>query len=461
MFNGLARAGVLALLMLTSTFAAAQTPSASADYDAGMALGRGGNFVAAFPLLERAADAGHKDAMFVLGTMYSQGQGVTQSRSTARTWFEKAAVLGHAQAAYNLGIHHDQGLDTPVNPTRALAWYVRGAELGDAQSAYNAGHLYLQTGSTPGMLSDAFKYFLQAAESGVPRAQNAVGYAYRNGYGVPTDWDRAREWYRKAIAAGSDNAPHNMREIVRMSMVAAYGWEKDGQAAKSLSIYRDGCSVDLVQACIDLGRISYFGATGVAIDYTASKAAYAAACEEGQAAACRGHAYAALRTPGDRAGLRKALAFFDEACERKEFHDCFNAAWIRNEPQLGLFNRDETKRILSNLCFNEGYQTACPPVMNIMNSENRSAQADDGGPMGQLALNLVGTLATGLGALGQAYSAPSSSSYGSGYGYSGGSSSSTSLSAMRDAADWRNAINSISSIGTGYAASCRVGNKYC
>lgn len=461
MFTGMARAAVLALAVLTSTLAIAQTPSAIADYDAGMAFGRGGNFTAAFPLIGRAAEAGHKDAMFVLGTMYSQGQGVTQSRSTARTWFEKAALLGHAQAAYNLGIHHDQGLDTPVNPTRALAWYVRGAELGDAQSAYNAGHLYLQTGATPGMLSDAFRYFLQAAESGVPRAQNAIGYAYRNGYGVPADWDRAREWYRKAIASGSDNASNNMREIIRMSMITAYGWEKDGQAAKSLSIYRDGCSVDLVQACIDLGRISYFGAAGVAVDYIASKAAYAAACEEGQDAACRGYAYAALRTPGAREDLRKALAFFDGACDRKEFHDCFNAAWIRNEPQLGLFNRDEAKRILSNLCFNEGYQTACQPVMNIMNSENRPAQADDSGPMGQLALNLVTTLATGLGAIGQAYSTPSSGSYSSGYGYSGGSSSSTSLSAMRDAADWRNAINSISSTGTSYASSCRIGNKYC
>lgn len=461
MLAGIARAALLAGVMLAAPLAAAQPPSANADYEAGMALGRGGDLAAAFPLIKRAADAGHRDAMYVLGTMYSQGQGVAQSRPTARAWFEKAAVLGHAQAAYNLGIHYDQGLDTAANPTRALSWYARGAELGDAQSAYNAGHLYLQTGSTPGMLSDAFRYFLQAAEAGVPRAQNAVGYAYRNGYGVPMDWDLARDWYRKAIAAGSENAPHNMREIVRMSMITAYGWEKDGDAAKSLSIYRDGCSVDLVQACIDLGRLSYFGAAGVAIDYAASRAAYAAACEEGQRDACRGHAYATLKTPGATADMRKALAFFDSACDRKEFHDCFNAAWIRNEPQLGLFDREGAKRILSDLCFNQGYQTACQPVMNIMNSENRPVQADDGGPLGQLALNVVGTLATGLGALGQAYSAPSSSSYGSGYGYSGGASASTSLSAMQDAADWRNAINSISSIGTSYASSCRIGNKYC
>ncbi len=460
MLVGTMRAALVATAMLAAPVAASQPPTAAADYDAGMTLGRSGDYAAAFPLIQRAADAGHRDAMYVLGTMYSQGQGVTQSRATARLWFERAAVLGHAQAAYNLGIHHDQGLDTPVDPTRALGWYVRGAELGDAQSAYNAGHLYLQTGSTAATLANAFRHFLQAAEAGLPRAQNAVGYAYRNGYGVAIDWDLARDWYRKAIASGSENAPHNMREIVRMSMVTAYSWEKEGQAAKSYAVYRDGCNVDLVQACIDLGRLSYFGAQGVAVDYTASRTAYAAACGEGLTAACRGHAYAALKTPGARDDLRKALAFFDGACTRKENQDCFNAAWIRNEPQLGLFDREETKRILSDLCFNQLYQTACQPLYNIMNSENRPVARDDGGPLGEFALNVVGALATGIGALGQAYSAPSGSYNTPSYSYSSGSSS-QSLAAMRDAADWRNAINSISSTGTAYSSSCRVGNKYC
>lgn len=460
MTKGITRAVLLALAVLAFPLASAQSPEAIEDFDAGMTLGRSGDYGGAFPLIQRAATAGHKDAMYVLGTMYSQGQGTTQSRAVARIWFEKAAVMGHAQAAYNLGIHHDQGLDTPVNPTRALAWYVRGAELGDAQSAYNAGHLYLQTGSTASMLADAMKYFRQAADDGLPRAQNAVGYAYRNGYGVALDWDLARDWYRKAIASGSENARHNMREIVRMSMITAYGWEKDGNAAKSLSLYRDGCSVDLVQACVDLGRLSYFGAAGVPIDYAASRVAYASACAEGMDDACRGHAYAALKTPDATADLRKALAFFDGACDRKEHHDCFNAAWIRNEPQFGLFDREAAKRILSNLCFNQGYQTACQPVMNIMNAENRPATRDDGGSLGDFALNLVGALGTGLGALGQAYSAPSGGYGTPSYSYSSGSSS-QSLAAMRDAADWRNAINSISSTGTAYSSSCRVGNKYC
>ena len=61
-----------------------------------------GNFESAFRDYDKAAALGSVDAMFSLGMLYEQGQGVSKSRSDAISWYQKAADKGHREAGRKL-----------------------------------------------------------------------------------------------------------------------------------------------------------------------------------------------------------------------------------------------------------------------------------------------------------------------------------------------------------------------
>jgi len=100
----------LILACLAMTVLSARAETAKASFERGMQLGRAGDFAAALPLIRSAADAGHADAQFTLGTMYANGQGVPLSKTDARLWFERAGAQDHPRALYNLGLYHDRGI---------------------------------------------------------------------------------------------------------------------------------------------------------------------------------------------------------------------------------------------------------------------------------------------------------------------------------------------------------------
>ncbi|GLQ99729.1 hypothetical protein GCM10007863_41490 [Dyella mobilis] len=54
------------------------------------------------------------------------------------------------------------------------------------------------------------KLFLRAAKLGSPEAQVNLANLYDEGDGVRADFDKARHWYKRAIAAGCAEAAHNL-----------------------------------------------------------------------------------------------------------------------------------------------------------------------------------------------------------------------------------------------------------
>lgn len=85
------RATPFALLMVT-----ASALPASADYDSGVAAYQRGDFAAAIEEWRAPAEAGEVAAQFSLGSLYFNGEGVSQDFDAAEKWFRKAAEQGHA-----------------------------------------------------------------------------------------------------------------------------------------------------------------------------------------------------------------------------------------------------------------------------------------------------------------------------------------------------------------------------
>ena len=89
-----------------------------------------------------AAEAGHADAQYSLGYIYSTGEGVPQDYAEAAVWYRRAAEAGHVDAQVNLGYMYDMGEGVPQDYAEAAVWYRQAAEQGDAQAQSNLGIIY-------------------------------------------------------------------------------------------------------------------------------------------------------------------------------------------------------------------------------------------------------------------------------------------------------------------------------
>lgn len=87
----------------------------------------------AFELFLAAAKSGYPEAMFRLGKMYAQGEGVDINQVLAGEWIKKAASLQHVPAMRALAIALEHGtLGFGKNETKAYHWYLECDENGDS-----------------------------------------------------------------------------------------------------------------------------------------------------------------------------------------------------------------------------------------------------------------------------------------------------------------------------------------
>lgn len=92
-----------------------------------------------------SANQGDADAQFVLGEMYSIGEGVKQNSKAAIGWYTKAANLGNEDAKVELGyIQRDLGnlYLYKSDYTQAFNWYTKAGDQGDPYAAIKIAEMY-------------------------------------------------------------------------------------------------------------------------------------------------------------------------------------------------------------------------------------------------------------------------------------------------------------------------------
>ncbi len=120
--------------------------------------------------VQRAAESGVLEAVFLMGTAFDEGLGKTLDHERAAVWHRRAAERGHVLGAHNIGNQYSEGRGVAVDPALAVEWWTRAAEKGDAIT------------------------------------QLRLGEAYEAGRGVTQDIDAAWEWYSRSAAAGNEDA---------------------------------------------------------------------------------------------------------------------------------------------------------------------------------------------------------------------------------------------------------------
>jgi len=192
------------------------------------------------------AQAGQREAQYLVALAYQEGRLVTRDHAVAASWMLKSAEQEYVPAQAGMGKLHIAGVkDNGPIPHRddAEKWFRLAAEQGDADAQFWLGIAY-QRGWFGGFDDrEAFQWLRKAAAQGLPDAQFSLGQMYEGGEGVPESNSLAASWYRKA----ADHSPAYLGGV----------WEAEVQLA---DMYRDGRLKDKVQAYM------WFAIVGSSVD---------------------------------------------------------------------------------------------------------------------------------------------------------------------------------------------------
>jgi hypothetical protein len=184
------------------------------DYNAGDKIG-------AVQALEFAAGQGHSLALWKLGRMYADGDGVQHDSLKAFEYFSRladqhadespdspnAAVVSSAFVA--LGTYFLDGIkDTYVaaNPARAVEMFSYAASyFSDSNAQYNLARLYLEGTGVRKDARHAARWFNLAAEKGHTASQALLGHLLMTGQGVPRQRAKGLMWLTLAREASTDS----------------------------------------------------------------------------------------------------------------------------------------------------------------------------------------------------------------------------------------------------------------
>lgn len=460
----------LVLIALLSLVAAGASFAESLEetYQRGNALGQAGKLNEALPFIRAAADGGHAQAQFTLGSMYAFGQGgLTQSRDEARDWYERAAAQGHPVALYNLGLYYDKGLGVAQDRVRALDYYKRGAAAGDAKAAYNAGELLFRGDGVEADAAAGIAYMEQSARQNTAKAQLSLGYIYEAGVGVRRNAERALDYYARAEAQGQQVGAERGMSLASTVLNEGLALENDRRGSEALRMFDLACRYGQFYACYNAGRVRLEGKI-VIKDLNGAARSFRAACKWENAPGCIGLAntviFGADATPSDLAmTLKIATAQCNEGRER----GCHNLAIMKVQPRYKIYDQQGAMKLLAQNCFKKNFQPSCQPYMDMYNASLPQSSGSSGSSSGGMSwleqgiLDVLGVVAGTMQAAGAAgqYSAGSYSGYSSYTPPSAPSTYSGGGYSPQDRADFNQFISSVSSYGQ--YVKCRPGNPYC
>lgn len=200
-----------ALLMTSVSGANAQ------DFDKGFAAYFSNDYQTALKELLPFAENGDVRAQTIIGSMYRDGEGVSQSDADSVKWFRLAADQSFSMAQCNLGLMYYNGKGVVQSYNEALKLYRLSADQGFSHCQVQLGTMYGQGIGVGEDFHEAVKWLRLAANQGDALGQYGTGLMFEFGKGVIQDSVRAHMWYNIAAANGEKNSATN-RERVALNM---------------------------------------------------------------------------------------------------------------------------------------------------------------------------------------------------------------------------------------------------
>ncbi|WP_455375022.1 SEL1-like repeat protein [Kaarinaea lacus] len=199
---------------------AAQKGNANAQYQVATAylngkMGLQKNQESALIWLERAAKNNHKDAQYLLGSLYYNGNPVKRNLETAKFWLNKSAKSGVENAKVLISAINDQSKSKSQNSGKNISTtdlFLASANKGDREAQFKVGLMYLKgNDGFPKDQEKALHWLNKAATQDHTNAQFEVGMMYyKPGKEIN---ETARSLLLKAADKGHVNAQYFLATI--------------------------------------------------------------------------------------------------------------------------------------------------------------------------------------------------------------------------------------------------------
>jgi TPR repeat protein len=159
------------------------------------------------------AEHGNKNIQYIIGAMYSRGQGVQVDDFESNKWYKLAAEQGLADAQYYYGANLQLGRGVAQNYEESVKWLLLAAKQNNSKAEFSLGFAYYAGNGVEANDKTAVKwYFLSAAKGNAP-AMRSLGSHYRLGLGVIQDSVKAHMWYNLAASQGDAVASDERTDI--------------------------------------------------------------------------------------------------------------------------------------------------------------------------------------------------------------------------------------------------------
>lgn len=152
---------------------------------------------------KKAANQGHADAQYRLGSFYTTGYGVERSNAEATKWFLKAGNQGHRDSQVLLGDYYYEG-------------------------RYFVGPEYKYPTPDPPDYAEAMKWYKKASDQGNGHSSLRIAFLYKHGLGVPKNEAEEIRWYQKAADQGDRFARKILAEIPESKIKTLVQEDKKG-----------------------------------------------------------------------------------------------------------------------------------------------------------------------------------------------------------------------------------------
>ena len=194
---------LLILLVLLSCVVSAAIAS---QMDEALQAFQAGDLPTAINLWSDEAISGDREAQYILGTLYLDGKGVSQSYSETLKWFQASAEQGYALSQNALANMYFFGRGVPADQKKATDWWFLAAEQGISESQNNLAVAYRDGNGVSQDPKAAIKWFKKAAFQDDVEAMVSLGGVYHQ----EGDSEMAYVWWYVASTGGYEAAQKNV-----------------------------------------------------------------------------------------------------------------------------------------------------------------------------------------------------------------------------------------------------------
>ena len=209
-----------------------------ADFDRGIALYRAGDVAGAAEEWKVDAKDGNVVAAYLLGNLYSQGNGVPQSERIAFNYFMQAAWGGHPDSQLRVALMFRNGIPEAgleKDYKSALDWFEKAAMQRNAEAQYYLALMHRNGEGVNRDRTEGLRWLMLSAKKEYPPAYLTLADLYLSGDSVAENRKKAAIYLGLAQKKlGTDVPPDLSEQINKISRrltpeEAAAGRERAGE----------------------------------------------------------------------------------------------------------------------------------------------------------------------------------------------------------------------------------------